>query len=252
MPMRVTLKTILTVYLIGISFSIFSQDVIILKNGDEVKAFVQEVELEAIKYKKFENQIGPTYIVTKSEVFMIKYQNGTKDVFQVEDQTKDDEIRQQTAFRKETNKNDIIFLLSGKQIGCNITNITEFGIMYSFVGESLTNTIAKKQVKEIHFGSGRIQKFSELIIINGENDWEKVQLTTLQTDIDGLVRMGEVMGKATGAYATNVNRLKERAERKMKMEAAKLGAHIILIQSYNVLNPDLQRINISGVAYGYK
>lgn len=80
--MKTTLKTVLTVCLISICSSVFAQDIIVLKNGDEVKALVQEVEIETIKYKKQENPTGPTYTIAKSEVFMIKYQNGEKDVFQ--------------------------------------------------------------------------------------------------------------------------------------------------------------------------
>ena len=156
-----------------------------------------------------------------------------------------------TVFCQEAIKNDTIFLLNNEEIVCNVTNITELEIMYSYVGESLTNTISKKRVKEIHFGSGRIQKFSELIIINGEKDWEKVQLTTLQTDVDGLVRKGEVKSRAVGSGITQVtNATKERAERKLKIEAAKLGAHIIFLQVYKI--PDGEnRVDLNGVAYGY-
>ncbi|MCL2651493.1 MAG: hypothetical protein FWD60_10780 [Candidatus Azobacteroides sp.] len=56
-------------------------DVIILKNGDEVKSIVQEVGTEYVKYKKFDNQTGPVYNMAISEIFMIRYANGSKDVF---------------------------------------------------------------------------------------------------------------------------------------------------------------------------
>jgi hypothetical protein len=56
-------------------------DYILLKNGEEIGGKVLEVGSTEIKYKKCDNPDGPTYTVNKSEVFMIKYQNGTKDVF---------------------------------------------------------------------------------------------------------------------------------------------------------------------------
>ena len=59
----------------------YSQDNIILKNGDEIKAKVLEVTTDQIKYKKWDNQEGPTYSAEKSDIFMIQYKNGTKDVF---------------------------------------------------------------------------------------------------------------------------------------------------------------------------
>jgi len=58
-----------------------AQDVIIKKNGDEIKAKVTEVDVNEVKYKKFENLSGPVYSIAKSDVFMIKYENGDKDMF---------------------------------------------------------------------------------------------------------------------------------------------------------------------------
>jgi hypothetical protein len=60
---------------------LWAQDIITLKNGNEIQAKVLEVGTHDIKYKKFENQEGPTYTTLKAEIFMIKYQNGDKDVF---------------------------------------------------------------------------------------------------------------------------------------------------------------------------
>jgi len=59
----------------------FSQDIIILKNGDEIKSKVLEINTSEIKYKKFDNADGPTFTMAKQDVFMIKYPNGSKDVF---------------------------------------------------------------------------------------------------------------------------------------------------------------------------
>lgn len=58
-----------------------AQDLIILTNGDEISSLVKEIGVDVIKYNKFENPNGPLYSIEKSKVFMIKYQNGTKDIF---------------------------------------------------------------------------------------------------------------------------------------------------------------------------
>ena len=63
---------------------LWSQDIIILKNGEEIKAAVQEIGLNDVKYKKYENLNGPTYTLLKADIFMIKYENGEKDVFTAE------------------------------------------------------------------------------------------------------------------------------------------------------------------------
>jgi hypothetical protein len=75
-------KTItLLAVLFGSMATISAQDIITLKNGDEIKAKVQEVGLSDVKYKKFDNLTGPTYTLLKTEIFMIKYENGEKDIF---------------------------------------------------------------------------------------------------------------------------------------------------------------------------
>jgi hypothetical protein len=59
----------------------YAQDLIVLKTGDEISSKVLEVTSDVVKYKKWTNQEGPTYSSAKAEIFMIKYANGTKDVF---------------------------------------------------------------------------------------------------------------------------------------------------------------------------
>ena len=57
----------------------FSQDMVTLKTGEELNVKVTEVLPTEIKYKKSDS--GPTYTINKKEVLIIKYADGTKDVF---------------------------------------------------------------------------------------------------------------------------------------------------------------------------
>ena len=59
-------------------FQAFSQDTIIMKSGEEIKAKVEEINLAAIKYKRFDNLEGPLIMVAQSDVLMVRYENGTK------------------------------------------------------------------------------------------------------------------------------------------------------------------------------
>ena len=58
----------------------YSQDVIVKKDGEEIKSKVMEVSGDEIKYKMWDYQDGPIYRIPASEIFMIKYQNGKKDI----------------------------------------------------------------------------------------------------------------------------------------------------------------------------
>ena len=63
--------------------SVVGQDVLITNEGEEVLVKVFEVSHDDIKYKKYSNLEGPIYTMFKSDVFMIKYENGERDVFNV-------------------------------------------------------------------------------------------------------------------------------------------------------------------------
>lgn len=67
--------------LIMISTFCYSQDILTKKNGEDIQAKVLEVLTSEVKYKKFDNQNGPTFTILKSDLLMIRYENGTKDIF---------------------------------------------------------------------------------------------------------------------------------------------------------------------------
>jgi hypothetical protein len=55
-------------------------DLITLMNGEEILVKIVEIGTKDIRYKKCDNLNGPDYILPKTEVFMVKYPNGTKEV----------------------------------------------------------------------------------------------------------------------------------------------------------------------------
>ena len=58
----------------------YAEDIIVLKNGQEIKAKVTEITLSEIKYKLIEQIEGPTRTVAKNDVFIIIYENGTREI----------------------------------------------------------------------------------------------------------------------------------------------------------------------------
>jgi hypothetical protein len=56
-------------------------DNIILKNGEEISAKIFEITPDLIKYKKCDNLDGPLISIYKNEVFMVRYKDGSKDLF---------------------------------------------------------------------------------------------------------------------------------------------------------------------------
>jgi hypothetical protein len=77
-------KLAIFLFFITLSLAGFSQDEMTFRSGESMKVRILEIGTDNIIYKKAENQSGPSYSVGKDKVFMIKYENGTKDVFGTE------------------------------------------------------------------------------------------------------------------------------------------------------------------------
>lgn len=57
-----------------------AQDVLMFLNGNEEEVKITEVSSSEVKYKRMNNLEGPTFSTLKSELFMIKYANGDKEM----------------------------------------------------------------------------------------------------------------------------------------------------------------------------
>jgi len=55
-------------------------DTVTKKNGDEISCIVKEITPNEIKYVRCGNQDGPLISISKSDVFSIKYKDGTKEM----------------------------------------------------------------------------------------------------------------------------------------------------------------------------
>ncbi|MDR0682469.1 MAG: porin family protein [Dysgonamonadaceae bacterium] len=84
-----------------------AQDIIILTNGNEIKAKVLEIGTTEVKYKKYGNESGPNYYMGKSKIARIRYETGDEDVFSESDiqtETPVAPVRQTTTQRQETSQ----------------------------------------------------------------------------------------------------------------------------------------------------
>jgi len=73
----------LVLFLVGSIYSVYAQDIILLKNGNEIQAKVLEITQAEIKYKRYDNIDGPTISINKTEVQLINYENGAQDIITV-------------------------------------------------------------------------------------------------------------------------------------------------------------------------
>ena len=67
---------IILLLVIGSKIGLCAQDFIVLKTGTEIKAKIIELSPTEIRYKAFDNLNGPTIVLDKNTVFMMRYENG--------------------------------------------------------------------------------------------------------------------------------------------------------------------------------
>ena len=74
-------RTLALIIIVIIACNIKAQDIMITKDGKKILSKVEEINVDIIKYKKFDNPNSPIYSIKKSEVASILFENGDFEVF---------------------------------------------------------------------------------------------------------------------------------------------------------------------------
>ncbi|MDI9338387.1 MAG: hypothetical protein QM539_08175 [Alphaproteobacteria bacterium] len=156
---------------------------------------------------------------------------------------------------------DTIYTNNDK-IACFVKELTADAVKYSFPNEDLINSIYKNAVQKIVFKNGRVQTFAEATSyksIKSVDDYENVTITQVESEVKGLFKVGEVSSKAKGTTTfSNQERVKERAYRKLKINAAMMGANLVYITNQRTQGNSFggyfqsgssAETNLTGVAY---
>ena len=145
------MKNLLFVFIVLLGFTSYAQDIITTKKGEDIKAKVLEITIHEVKYKKVENPDSPIYTLLKSDILMIRYENGSKDIFNEESK----ETAKAEGNRETLSKNRISIVegdhfLNGEPIsGCEMKSIL----------------FQDPEAKEIYKSSQRIRTGSTLFAI---------------------------------------------------------------------------------------
>ena len=125
---------------------------------------------------------------------------------------------------------DKIYKHNGETVEGTVVRLDEYTITFKYLNEDAENVVGKYAIEKIVYGkSGRTEEVTEKITINGEDDWEKVVILEDKAYIAGLKKGEEVRGKTGLINFQTGNTGDKKAEKKLKMEAAKLGCPFILL-----------------------
>jgi len=75
------IKAVLSTNIISKKGNLYENDILITQKGEELKVEVIEIGENLIKYRLTSHIEGPVRTIDRKNVFMIKYSNGTKEIF---------------------------------------------------------------------------------------------------------------------------------------------------------------------------
>lgn len=152
-----------------------------------------------------------------------------------------------------------------ENIVCKVKEVADEHVKYSYPNEDVLISISKNRIIKIVYSSGREKIFAESSSyknVNGWEDWNNVITTTVEHDVDGLFKLGDVSSKVkAGSTMSNLNKIKNKALRKIKIRAAMVGANVVYLNSdhteganYNAWtgNSNSAEVLLTGVAYSNK
>lgn len=80
----------------------FAQDVLVKKDGSTILVKVLKITETEVEYKDFNNQDGPTRVISIANLLSINYQNGQKESFSVPSSTHESPVQTPDIVTKET------------------------------------------------------------------------------------------------------------------------------------------------------
>ncbi len=130
-------------------------------------------------------------------------------------------------------------------------------IRFIYEGETSVNIIGKIAIENIKYGSGRIEKCTEKIVINNpKKEYEKILILREEEDSEGLVRIKEIASKSGGfwSWSDNEGKYVKKNLKKLQIAAAEMGGCAVLITSQTGNHGNLftsAHSNISAIVYKY-
>lgn len=149
---------------------------------------------------------------------------------------------------------DKVILKTGDTLTVTVTKNTETSIEFTYPNETVINEKQKRDISCIIYASGRREeiKVKGLVIpeISGEDDWERVVVTSNREDVSGLSNVKSISVSAgNGGVFDSASKAHDKAIKKLKKKVAKLKCGVVLITSDNFGGQYNNISSITGEAY---
>ena len=173
--------------------NLYSQDIILKKNGKSIESKIDEIGIDKIKYHKYSNLSGPIFIMLKEDVSKITFENGEIEIFNVVSKLNIDEVKkviienineygfERTSYKKNYRvffEGDYLwfqlFDLNWNKIGANFTTLNKAldeDFMYDLKTVYKFDGVSKRE-NELAF----VNIYASRLIDKKNNKWSKDKL----------------------------------------------------------------------------
>jgi hypothetical protein len=154
------MKNLLLLFITVLTFNFtYSQDKIFLTSEENIEAKILEINVDAVKYKKYSNLEGPTFTILKSDIHMIIYENGENEIFKDEVKPTNNEFNNSRTINEKKILNGggaKLGLLAGLPVG-QYSEFTSFsiGIEFAYLGEVAENFEIGGLAGYLHYFGGK-------------------------------------------------------------------------------------------------
>lgn len=132
---------------------------------------------------------------------------------------------------------DKVVLRDSTKLNVKIVENNDENIVFTYPNEDVKNKKSKSLIAYIIYTSGRKEEFKSNITmptINGEDDWEKVIVTTNREETKGFIMIKTISVSAgNGGVFNSAEKAREKAIQKIQKKASKIKGGIVLITSEN-------------------
>lgn len=126
---------------------------------------------------------------------------------------------------------DTIYFNDGKVEAVDITGFEESIIKFTYPGEGIPISMSKSKVMKVITRNGRVENFEttpKIKSVYSCEGWDNVEVTAVDSEVEGLIRVHNVSGKAEGTTTfSSLDKIQNRAMTKMRMQASFLGCDVV-------------------------
>lgn len=150
--------SLILLFLIVCSASVFSQDHIITKKGKDLVVNITEIRITDVTFTMYNDTSNTPFVMDKTEIEKVVFKNGVEERFgNGENET--------IINNNSTNKNttpDKIFTMDGRVIYCEVVELKRFGVNYIPVksSDNYVEYLANTKIDRIEYANGNVDYIS--------------------------------------------------------------------------------------------